>query len=331
MWTKIDTFLNAYFENECEEDVGIKSFFEAMKCGENQEYEKALELYKIALKYGPNSDAIYNNMGNVYVSLKDYDQALIHYKQALLLDSKSPNVHQHIGWVYYEQENYQEALSWYLESEKINMPNGFIYIDIANCYYNMQEYDKAIDNYQKALELDLNNDYVLSMLGTIFHHMKKYNKAIDYYVKAYQINDKNIAVLSKLSICYFRVKVFEKSIEFGLKWLEEDKDNHSPYVNILEARLMLNKPFIKNLEEAFIEKFSDNKESMILYSHLKILEEIMLGKEVNLEEWKVTYKGVSFNDWEFEALDSWAMNQEDLEIREKLLEALVCFKEKDND
>ena len=91
---------------------------------------------------------------------------------------------------------------------------------------------------------------------------------------------------------------------------------------------MLNRPFTENLEEEFIKKFKDDKESFILYSHLKILEDIILEKEVDLEEWEAIYDGVKFREWEFNILEHWINGYENEDIEINLLEALACFKRK---
>lgn len=366
IFDKIYSSIERYFSIEYGTDVGSESFFSAMKCYDNEEYEKALALYRIALKHEPDSDATYNNMGNVYLAQKEYDQALIHYKQALLLNPQSLNVTRHIAWVYHEQENYKEALSYYLESLKVDTDTNIeeSYINIGYCYYYLKNYEEAIEFYKKALKyeykkeyltdlsyvyyltnqyeeakisfdkvltLDSKDEYALYMLGILFWKEKNYKKSLHLLLELLKINKNHKDALSYIPLNLFKLNQLEKSIEYGLKLLEAETDKPTYYCNLFEAELILNRPFTEKLEIQFIEKFKDDKQSFILYSHLKILKDIFLQKEVDLDKWKTTYVEISFNDWEFIALEKWARGQEDGEVKEKILEALDCFQEKIND
>ena len=393
IFDKLYSSIETYFNNECCHDVGTESFFSAMKCYDNKEYEKALELYKVALKYEPNSDATYFNMGNVYFAQKEYDQALIYYKQASLLYEDSPNVNAQIAKVYLEQEKYQKALTYYLESEKKDEITDEHYIGLSCCYYGLKNYRESIRMCEKALGLNPNrhdlflsialnyrelkefpksiefykkslayfydeytlrdlayvyylnlqydeskalclslltvnqNDYyALEMMGINLNMEGKYKESLDYLLQLAEKNEVHSGIFSYILSNYFYLGEFEKSIEFGLKILEIGTDEAIHYCNIFEAQLLLNQPFTKSIEEQFIEKFKDEKESLMIYSHLKILENITLEKEVNLEQWKATYEGMSFIGWEFETLANWIENYENKEIKVKLLEALACFR-----
>lgn len=395
IFDKLYTFAETYFTNEYSADVGMESFDSAMKCYDNKEYEKALELYKIALKYEPNSDATYFNIGNVYFVQKDYDQALIHYNQASLLNEHSPNVNAQIAKVYFEQKKYDKALKYYLESEKRDELNENLYIEMGYCYSVLKEYRKSIEMYQKAIQINPKIDYIyesialnyqlleefpesihfykkalayeyneetvknlahtyylnaqykeskvlvssllnknpndndaLYMKGTLLLEEKNYSESLNYLLKSIEEEKPKADVVYNISIAYLSLGEFEKSIEFGLKLLELETNNPCHYCNLFEAQLMLNRPFTENLEEEFIKKFKDDKESFILYSHLKILEDIILEKEVDLEEWEAIYDGVKFREWEFNILEHWINGYENEDIEINLLEALACFKRK---
>lgn len=395
IFDKLYTFAETYFTNEYSADVGMESFYSAMKCYDNKEYEKALELYKIALKYEPNSDATYFNMGNVYFVQKDYDQALIHYNQASLLNEHSPNVNAQIAKVYFEQKKYDKALKYYLKSEKIDKLNENSYIEMGYCYSDLKEYRKSIEMYKKAIQINPKIDYIYESIAFNYQLLEEFPESIDFYKKAltYEYNEETVKdlaytyclnaqykeskvlassllnknpndndalymkgtllleeknyseslnyllqsieegkpqvdVICNISTAYFYLGKFEKSIEFGLKLLELETNNPCHYCNLFEAQLMLNRPFTENLEEEFIKKFKDDKESFILYSHLKILEDIILEKEVDLEEWEAIYDGVKFREWEFNILEHWINGYENEDIQINLLKALACFKRK---
>ena len=357
---KLYTSIEAYFVDECSRDIGTESFFSAMKCFDNHEYEKALELYKIALKYEPNSDATYFNMGNVYLLQKDYDQALIHYKQASLLSQDCPNVNRQMAVVYYDQKKFDKALEYYLESEKRDKLDEKFYVEIGYCYSVLKDYQKSIDMYQKALKINPKIDYLFAYIASNYQFLGDYSQSILFYKKALtyeyneltlsglgyvyylngqdeeskalfssllEVNPNNDYALTMIYTLFYREKNYSEALNYLSKLLELESNNPIDYCNFFEMQLLLNRPFTKSLENQFIEKFKDDKKSFMIYSHLKILENITLEKEVDLGKWKDAYGGLDFENWELETLDAWGNNYKDEEIKVKLLEALQCFKE----
>ncbi len=52
----------------------------------------------------------------------------------------------------------------------------------------------------------------------------------------------------------------------------------------------------------------------------------MLKKEVNLEQWKQKYEGVSMGGWSFDELEAWIDGVADSDLKVRLREALEVFK-----
>ena len=67
------------------------------------------------------------------------------------------------------------------------------------------------------------------------------------------------------------------------------------------------------------------KEIFIAYEMLKILQDIVQNKEVDLEEWVQKYRGVELG-WDFDILDEWIDGFDEGEVKERLREAMGVFK-----
>ena len=57
----------------------------------HQEYEKAIDIFKILVNKYPNSERPLNSLGDVYTSLKDEKQASEYYQKAEDLINKNSN------------------------------------------------------------------------------------------------------------------------------------------------------------------------------------------------------------------------------------------------
>jgi len=73
----------------------------------------------------------------------------------------------------------------------------------------------------------------------------------------------------------------------------------SAYVNLFELQLTQNQPFDSELETHYIQRFSKDKKSFIHYQMPKILEDIVEGPSVDIEEWRQKYREVGARWLEF--------------------------------
>lgn len=125
---------------------------------------------------------------------------------------------------------------------------------------------------------------------------------------------------------YYHLGEFEKVIECYVKALNINPKQSSAYANIFELQLTQNQPFDEALEAKYSELFHNKKETFIHYEMLKILQDVVNDKKVNVEEWKQKYHGVGLGGWGFDELDAWIDGMQENKVKTKLLEVLKVFK-----
>lgn len=123
----------------------------------NNNWEKAVEYYKMALKEDENFPFAWDNLGLSYRQLGKYNEAIEAYKKSISLD---PN-------------------------------HAFPLQNLAVAYTYIKEYQKAIDTFEELKKIDENNPEIYYGIGQIYYqHLKDYEKSLDYMCKAFNLYNK---------------------------------------------------------------------------------------------------------------------------------------------
>ncbi len=115
--------------------------------------------------------AIYNGLGNAYVSKGDYDRAIEYYNKVLKISLKTlgsehphvADVYNNLGLAYSDKGNHDRAIEYYNKALKIHLKTlgpehphvADVYNNLGNAYMSKGDYDRAIEYYNKALKIYL--------------------------------------------------------------------------------------------------------------------------------------------------------------------------------
>ena len=176
----------------------------------------------------------------------------------------------------------------------------------------------------KTKELE-NDDSLYYTMGIAYRKLEEYDKAIKAYNKAVEINPQKDEAYYNMGIAYYHLKEFDEVITCYKKAIHLNANKSGAYTNLFELQLTQNQAFDQELEEAYLKRFGNNKESKIKYNMLKVFENIAHGKESGLEVWKREYEGAVLDGWSFDELRAWIDEIKDTKTKERLLEALRVF------
>ena len=260
---------------------------------DNGEYDKAIESYKKAIEINPKKDDAYYNMGISYDDNGEYDKAIESYKKAIEINPKKDKTYYNMGIAYSENKQYDKAIESYKKAIEINPKKDDAYYNMGIAYIENKQYDKAIESYKKAIEINPKNDKTYYNMGIAYIENKQYDKAIESYKKAIEINPK--------------------------------KDE--AYNNLFELQIIQNLIIDTDLEQKYISLFEKDKDVLFKYELLKILSDIVKGKEIDTNKWLKDYEKQSLTGWSFDELDKW-ITTKDGEIKDNLLDAIKIFKTK---
>ena len=141
--------------------------------------EKLLEANKLE----PENANIHNELGLVYRDLEAYQQSLIHFKKALALKSKFSEAQNNLGTLYLLLKEWNLALDCFQKavSDILYKTPHFAYNNMGLAYYNKGNYQKAIESYQKALQTFPSYSLCYENLARTYEATNQWGLAIEAY------------------------------------------------------------------------------------------------------------------------------------------------------
>jgi hypothetical protein len=99
------------------------------------------------------------------------------------------------------------------------------------------------------------------------------------------------------------------------------------YINMFECQLVSNKSFRISDVKRFLEIFGKEKEALMEFEILHILNQAKYGSvDDKIEKWSGEYRGYRLKNWSFQYIDDWANNIERPDIRTRLKRYIEIFK-----
>lgn len=121
-----------------------------------ENYPKAIEHFKDALKIDKSFSEAANNLGNAYAKMGKYDDAITTYKNAIenpLYKNASLALY-NLGMVYYRVAQYDEAINSFKEALKRFSNFSLPYYGLSLCYNAKGRYGDAASAIAHAIKFD---------------------------------------------------------------------------------------------------------------------------------------------------------------------------------
>lgn len=205
----------------------------------NRDYQQALNQIDQKLDQNPSPD-LYYKKSLVHKQLMDYPAALYYLSQALEMDSTSVN---------------------YL-SER------------ANLYQAMGNHSKAVLDFQKALLLQPGDLLLKYELGRAFLMLNDYKNAFQTFEEIQAVDSTNVMFNKYSALAAYKAKRNKRAIQLYEKYLLQNPDDLSAYINISNAYDKLKQPN-KSMTFLFMaqRRFPDNEAL-----HLKLANHQFVNK-----------------------------------------------------
>ena len=211
-------FYRDWYFTQMHKCIGFYYVYKGDKAYQNQKYQKAIDLYKTALRNYPGHSHASCNLGNIYVSFENYYEAVNAYEQALKYNPNFIVCRMDLGIILSEKlANYDKAIQEYgrvINSNPFTINIPFIYDNKKStkenkgiAYYNMglayrgkavfmgdktitsvkylKKAEEAYSNAEKYLKDDYDNTYNLALTN---HLLGDYKKAGLKYCQAINIS-----------------------------------------------------------------------------------------------------------------------------------------------
>jgi tetratricopeptide (TPR) repeat protein len=129
-------------------------FEKAFQAGEQNNLDKAVENYTLALKLNEFLIEAYYNRGWCYIGLGKNNEAIRDFSKLIDLEKDYKNAYMSRGYARYNLGDYEKALEDYLAEIKLDPSNKLCYNNIAVTKEKLNQREEAMTFYDKALALD---------------------------------------------------------------------------------------------------------------------------------------------------------------------------------
>ncbi|RZV13536.1 hypothetical protein D3M61_06560 [Aliarcobacter butzleri] len=214
-------------------------------------------------------------------------------------------------------------------------------------FYKDKFYDalKAIDNAIKIATNEIEISFSLYNKGLTLGKMDgKEEKAIKIYDELIERfkDSKDNNILEQVANALYNkgvklgrmdgkeekaIKVYDELVEK----FKNSKDNNIleivaiTLLNKMEMNLILGNTNSKEDLDLFLNLVKENKEGLLQFEMLKILEKAKdTNQDKEIEKWQLKFKDINLDDWSFNELKSWAETLEG-EVKERVLRYIDIF------
>jgi tetratricopeptide (TPR) repeat protein len=281
-WVIGAAHLSVVEAQERAEDTRIQQLYSEAKAAEaSGDLTTAAAKYDALLSAAPRLAPAYNNLGALYLRMREFRKAIDVLQKGLNLDPKMSSAAAMLGIALYESGDYSAAKAR-LESTLRNKPDdGNVELFLANDLIKLGDLDLAASHLQhlatrqprnqevwymlgkvhmklseRALghlnEIDPNSVWVHQISGEIMESMKNYDGALLEYRKAVELAPRQPGVHFLLGNAYWALAMWPDSIKEFQAELDVDPANCSAHWKIGNA--MLEQRFDPDAARAHLEK-----------------------------------------------------------------------------
>ena len=220
----------------------------------NEEYDKAIEIFKKAVELNPNEYLNWQWLGRSYYerySDGDEENALNSLLKAVELNPNDDSNWYWLGISYGMNSQYDKEKESFLKATELNPNNADNWYKLGISYFNDKQYDKAIESFSKAVELNPNDDKNWDNLANSYQMNGQYDKAIEPSLKAIEIDPNSRYYWFKLGISYYYNERYREAIDSLSKALEllnieEDKEDFWDTDSSADYRYWLGRSYYMN-------------------------------------------------------------------------------------
>jgi Tfp pilus assembly protein PilF len=191
-----------------------------------------------ALKLDPENPGLHHEVAVVYRNLGEYNLAFPHFNKALALKPRFPEAQNNLGTLYLLLRDWDRAIECFQKAvnDILYKTPHIGYNNLGLAYYNKGEYQKAIERYLHAIKLFPSYSRCYRNMGLAYEAVNNWDSAIDAYEKAIFFAPEYAAAHLSLGKLYLKFHQNKKATEALKQTLKTDKKD-GPYAE--EARRLL--------------------------------------------------------------------------------------------
>jgi len=217
-------------------------FYEGLKQKDNQQYDQAIETFRMCLAIDSLDAGAQSETGLLYAAAGMNDKALDCLEKAVKIDPSNWWYNVQLISMYSDLKNWKRAIELTVNLQKKYPEKDDVYSMLGTFYKETKEYDKAIAAYDKLESLNTITETVSFEKFQLYILSNKAQKGvaeIDKLINKYPTESRYKVLRGDI---FMQQKMPAKAFEIYQNVLKEDPQNAYVYVSLSEYYKSVNKP-----------------------------------------------------------------------------------------
>ena len=254
------------------------------------EVKEALEIYLFLIKNGYFDPRIFNNLGTIYLQLKEFDKAILLFEESIKKFPGSLEPYSNLANVLINKGNIDAAKKYLEKAIEINPKYLKAYSNLASIYVGEGNLRSAELFLKRSIEINPKDINSLVNLGCILRDLGNPKKAEIYLKNALAINPEYDNALTNLGVVLNELGKIDEGEKFLKKALKINPTSPLIFNNL--GNILVKKNNFHDAEVCFRKAIELKPDFYLAYSNLGSL----LSRRGNLiEAEKYTQEAINYN------------------------------------
>jgi len=195
--------------------------------------QKAIEMLERVLTIDPLNTKIHFLLGRLYYLQNNYEESLFNYNKVKeLSESPSPELWNNLGLLYMKMKNIDKAKEVYAKALNIRKNYPEVYYNLGLLYLKSKNFEKAQMYFEKAISMRPEYPQAYYNLALIFAEEKQHEKAIESYIQVLKYNPNKVKAKLNLAVQYSKIEDYENAKIIYRKILKDDESYFIAWLNL---------------------------------------------------------------------------------------------------
>ena len=194
---------------------------------ENYQYQKAIEEYHQAIKFGYNKEEALNNIGNIYIDKKNYTKAKEYFLKCLEISSSNYLTINNLIRSLILKKDFVEAEKYQKIADSLEIKNNIYFINKAELLFFSKKYEESKNILKDLCEKNKNDIGSHISLSLIYSSLGEHDNSYNLLQQAFKLNPNHNILQLTHSINLLKKGNFKAGWELYNKSLQINNNYYS--------------------------------------------------------------------------------------------------------
>ncbi|XP_068507637.1 intraflagellar transport protein 88 homolog [Syngnathus scovelli] len=179
-----------------------------------KDYKQAEHYADLAINADRYNPGAFVCKGNTEFVKQDYVKAAEFFKEALRNDSSCTEALRNLGLTYKKLNRLEDALDCFLKLHAILRDSAEVMYQLADTYELLEDTHQAVEWLMQVISVVPNDPKALAKLGDLHDLEGDKSQALHYYCESFRLFPCNMEVIEWLAAYYVQTQLYEKAIHY---------------------------------------------------------------------------------------------------------------------